>query len=172
MLHSTHVNTCIELHGVSPRVQSYIISLYDYEIKSVSLSTSLQGHMCTPLLDRTSTQPRADQTAKGVRITQVTCMRSRHERGVLSKDGWHGARSAQAAPRKQDFLRGGRVALSWPNTIVCGAKPVASLQAARLSLVVGPMCTDTGRLCGAAVGISAVQHRPVHQIQADLFQNR
>jgi len=29
---------CMELHGVSPRVQSYIISLYDYVIKTVTLS--------------------------------------------------------------------------------------------------------------------------------------
>jgi len=28
---------CIELHGVSPRVQSYVISLYDSVIKIVSL---------------------------------------------------------------------------------------------------------------------------------------
>ena len=32
---------CIELHGLSPKVQSNIISLYDYEIKTVSLSFSL-----------------------------------------------------------------------------------------------------------------------------------
>ena len=31
---------CIELHRVSPRVQSYTVSLFDYVIKTVSLSLS------------------------------------------------------------------------------------------------------------------------------------
>ena len=35
---------CIELHRVSPRVQSYIISLFDYVIKTVSLSHRWHSH--------------------------------------------------------------------------------------------------------------------------------
>jgi len=40
---------CIELHRVSPRVQSYIVSLFDYVIKTVSLSLSRQSDARTGL---------------------------------------------------------------------------------------------------------------------------
>jgi len=48
---------CIELHGVSPRMQSHIISLYDYVIKTVSLSiyTSMNNSS-----DRGGTDPHID----------------------------------------------------------------------------------------------------------------